>query len=334
MWYRNLLQSTRTVEHYCHAHHLYSRASLHRQRNKWKSSSISITRCTHTCCAHSSSQVCEKRAQDCSWWHKRRRCREVTPPVTTVTLLDSRLTTPSSRLADKALSGSLSFSLCPPFTPATWSCVKGLRKARLGTNIMRDRDIARGCGMECDREKAVAEGGTEARERLGGSAQVRSECEWHCINSLSHLLLAGVHQLSTLLTSLTHKHSTGLLHTYTYTRRCLKLIPGLSSTLQKRWQKRMSSKCAAGSYARSIWRSKDNVLSSSAPSAPSPRHKQTHRLHHTHQYVCKTGEHLQECFDLHVINKWKGLVRLLHHNLQTEAMTEVSWVKSCNSHGG
>lgn len=31
--------------------------------------------------------------------------------------------------------------------------------------------------MERDREKAVAEGGTEARERLGGSDQVRSECE-------------------------------------------------------------------------------------------------------------------------------------------------------------
>lgn len=42
---------------------------------------------------------------------------------------------------------------------------------------MRDRDIAGGSGMECDREKAVAEGGTEAQERLGGSAQVRSECE-------------------------------------------------------------------------------------------------------------------------------------------------------------
>jgi len=150
-----------------------------------KSSSILITRCTdthththiHTCCAHSSSQVCEKRAQDCSWWHKRRRCREVTPPVTTVTLLDSRLTTRSSRPADKALSDSLSLflSLSPPFTPATWSCAKGLRKARLGTNIVRDRDIARGvCWMECDREKAVVEGGTEARDGPGKRGRERS----------------------------------------------------------------------------------------------------------------------------------------------------------------
>lgn len=70
-------------------------------------------------------------------------------------------------LIKRSLVLSLSFSLSPPFTPATWSCVKGLRKARLGTNIVRDRDIAGGCGMECDREKAVVEGGTEAREGLG-----------------------------------------------------------------------------------------------------------------------------------------------------------------------
>lgn len=176
-------------------------------------------------------------------------------------------------------SASLSFSLSAPFTPATWSCVKGLGRARVGMNSVRDRDIAGGFVPDCDREETVAVGASK-RERP--HARVRSKCEWHCINSLSHLLHAGVHQLSTLLTSLTHKHSAGLLHTYTHTRHCLKLMPGLSSILQKRWQKRMSSKCAADSYAWSVWWCKDNVWRNSPLPTPSV---ETNTDTHTHQYV-------------------------------------------------
>jgi len=121
-----------------------------------KSSSILIARCTdthththtHTCCAHSSSQVCEKRAQDCSWWHKRRRCREVTPPVTTVTLLDSRLTTPSSRPADKALSDSLSFSLSlsqPPFHACDLILREGLKESKARNEHRERQRYSKGC---------------------------------------------------------------------------------------------------------------------------------------------------------------------------------------------